>query len=89
MDPRGQTEADGWGGFTQLYEPATCFCCPIHTEKYLYYWNGEYLDVDTAEPIGDLEEEEISISSNNYCDFSKLSGNYVADTGVFIYLYLD
>ena len=80
-DPRGQAAADGWGGLTQLYQPATCFCSPIHTEKYLYHWNGEYLDLDTDEPIGDLEGEEISINSNNYCDPSKLLGKNVADMG--------
>ena len=38
LDPRGQAAADDWGGLTQLYEPASCFCCPIHTEKHFYYW---------------------------------------------------
>ena len=38
----------------------------------------------TGEPIGDLEEEEISITSNNYCDYSKLSGNYVAEKGDYL-----
>ena len=77
LDPRGQAAADDWGGRTQLYEPASCFCCPIHTENHFYYWNGEYLDVDTDEPIGDLKEEEISISK--YFDYSKLSGYYVPE----------
>ena len=75
LDPRGQVAADNWGGQTLLYEPASCFCCPIHTDNHFYYWNGEYLDVDTDEPIGDLKE----ISISNHCDSNKLSGYYVAE----------
>ena len=75
MDPRGQYAADNLGGLTLLYEPASCFCCPIHTDNYFYYWNGEYLDVSTDEPIGDLKE--ISISNN--CDSNNLSGYYIAE----------
>ena len=75
IDPRGQYAADNLGGLTLLYEPSSCFCCPIHTDNYFYHWNGENLDVSTDEPIGDLKE--ISISNN--CDSNNLSGYYIAE----------
>ena len=78
LDPRGQAALTNWGTFTQLYEPASCLCSPIHTEAHFHLCNGEYLDTETGEPIKDLEEEQISIS-NSLCDYSNLSGNYVSE----------
>ena len=78
VDPRGQITTDGCGGYIQLYGPVMCFCSPIHTEKSMYQWNGEYLDWDTDEPLGDLEEEEISTS--NYCDINSLPGSDISET---------
>ena len=78
LDPRGQAAVTDWGTFAQLYEPASCFCSPIHTEAHFHLWNGEYLDTVTGEPIKDLEEEQISIR-NTLCDYSQLTGKHVSE----------
>ena len=81
VDPRGQITSDGCGGYIQLYGPVMCFCSPTHTEQWMYLEQGEYLDWDTDEPIGDLEEEEISSNNSYYYANKTLSGLELSDTG--------
>ena len=44
----------------------------------MYQWEGAYWDWDTNEPLGDLEEEEISTS--NLCDNYSLWGSEISET---------
>ena len=80
VDPRGQITSDGCGGYIQLYSPVMCFCSPTHTEQWMYMWQGEYLDWDTDEPIGELEEEISSSNSYYYLGNKTLSGLDLSDT---------
>merc|ERR1711936_910037 len=77
VDPRGMIISDDCGDWVQLYSHASCFCSPIHTTKSMYQLEGAYWDWDTDEPLGDLEEEEISTS--NLCDNNSLWGSEISE----------